>query len=236
MSIYQLRVVLRDISPLIWRRVLLHSESSLADLHAVLQIAFDWTDQYIHRFHIHGKDYGRDHDGGIHFADDPKAVPMTQFRFRPGERFRYLYNFTARWEADIRLEAVLESDPKRSYPVCTGGQRAAPPEGGAGAWTYMKKLHQHVPPLEEIQRMAEVVRVILEAGPKISVQEAVGDLEEFQDSLERLEAYQEFQPDHFSRRQVNARLRAWAQGEGGQGEGASANGGGDRRGSPGRNS
>lgn len=36
--------------------------------------------------------------------------------------------------------------------------------------------------------MAEVVRVILEAGPKISEQEAVGDLEEFRGALERLEA------------------------------------------------
>lgn len=90
----------------------------------------------------------------------------------------------------------------------------------------MQKLDQHAPPLEEIQRMAEAARVILEAGPKISVQEAVGDLEEFRDSLERLEAYQEFQPDHFSRRQVNAQLRVWGRGEGGQREGASPNGGG----------
>ena len=224
MSIYQFRIVLRDISPLIWRRVLLQSESSLADLHAVLQIAFDWTDEYIHRFRIHGKEYGRCHDGGMHFADDPKAVKLTRFGFRPGERFRYVYNLSARWEADIRLEAVLEPDAKRAYPVCIGGQRAAPPEGGAGAWAYMQKLDQHAPPLEEIQRMAEVARVLLEAGPKISVQEAVGDLEEFRDSLERLEAYQEFQPDHFSRRQVNAQLRAWGRGEGGQREGASPNG------------
>lgn len=98
MSIYQLRVVLRDISPLIWRRVLLQSESSLADLHAVLQMAFGWTDEYTHRFRIHGKDYGRSQGGGMHYADDPKTVKLSRFGLRPREKFRYVYNFTARWK------------------------------------------------------------------------------------------------------------------------------------------
>jgi hypothetical protein len=38
LSIYQLRVVLRGISPLIWRRVLVPSETTLAHLHTILQI------------------------------------------------------------------------------------------------------------------------------------------------------------------------------------------------------
>jgi Plasmid pRiA4b ORF-3-like protein len=35
LSIYQLRIVLRGISPLIWRRVLVPSETTLAHLHAI---------------------------------------------------------------------------------------------------------------------------------------------------------------------------------------------------------
>jgi hypothetical protein len=38
--VYQLRVVLRGISPLIWRRLLIRSDSSIADLHRTLQIEF----------------------------------------------------------------------------------------------------------------------------------------------------------------------------------------------------
>ena len=34
--VYQLRVVLRGISPLIWRRILVRSDSTIADLHATL--------------------------------------------------------------------------------------------------------------------------------------------------------------------------------------------------------
>jgi hypothetical protein len=30
-----------------------------------------WTDSHLHRFRIHGKDYGVAHLGGFSFADDP---------------------------------------------------------------------------------------------------------------------------------------------------------------------
>jgi hypothetical protein len=33
LSVYRLRVVLRGVSPLIWRRLLVRSDSSIADLH-----------------------------------------------------------------------------------------------------------------------------------------------------------------------------------------------------------
>ena len=42
--IYQLRVALEGISPLIWRRLLVPGDYSIADLHFILQIAFDWDD------------------------------------------------------------------------------------------------------------------------------------------------------------------------------------------------
>ena len=58
LSVYQLRIVLRGISPLIWRRVLVLSETTLAHLHTLLQILFAWSDEHLHSFHIYGKEYG----------------------------------------------------------------------------------------------------------------------------------------------------------------------------------
>jgi Plasmid pRiA4b ORF-3-like protein len=39
-SMYRLRVVLNGVSPLVWRRLLVSSETNLADLHEILQLAF----------------------------------------------------------------------------------------------------------------------------------------------------------------------------------------------------
>ena len=50
-SIYQLRTVLNGVSPLVWRRFLLLSETSLADLHEILQLAFGWTGFYVRALH-----------------------------------------------------------------------------------------------------------------------------------------------------------------------------------------
>jgi len=51
-QIYQLRAVLRGISPLIWRRLLVRSDSTVARLHEVLQIAFGWDDEHLNRWTI----------------------------------------------------------------------------------------------------------------------------------------------------------------------------------------
>src|SRR5216684_4435005 len=59
--VYQLRVVLRGVSPLIWRRLLLRGDSSIADLHATLQLALGWSDQHLNRFVVHGREYGVAH-------------------------------------------------------------------------------------------------------------------------------------------------------------------------------
>ena len=55
---YQLRLVLAGTSPLIWRRLLVSSETSIVQLHRYIQVAFDWSGEHLHRYHIHGKDYG----------------------------------------------------------------------------------------------------------------------------------------------------------------------------------
>ena len=46
------------------RRLLLRGDHTLADLHAALQIAFGWSDAHLHRFVLHGRDYGIHCPGG----------------------------------------------------------------------------------------------------------------------------------------------------------------------------
>jgi hypothetical protein len=57
-AIYQLRIVLCGVSPLVWRRLLVVSTTSIAELHEILQNAFSWSGEHLHRFLIHGAAYG----------------------------------------------------------------------------------------------------------------------------------------------------------------------------------
>ena len=94
-SIYQLRAVLNGVSPLVWRRLLLSSATTLADLHKILQLAFGWSDFYLYEFRIHGKTFGSN-------GEDSRSVCLGDLQLRPTERFRYRYNFLVFWELPIR--------------------------------------------------------------------------------------------------------------------------------------
>jgi hypothetical protein len=73
--ILQLRAVLRGIGPLIWRRLLVvPSDTSIAQLHEVLQVVFGWEDMHLHRFEIRGREYGVSRDGSVFFSDGGDTV------------------------------------------------------------------------------------------------------------------------------------------------------------------
>ena len=135
-NIYQLRVALREISPLVWRRVLISGNATLADLHDVLQTVFDWDDSRLHSFRIHGKEYGSE-------SGDPRKVVLGDLQLVSGERFLYEYNFCAGWQCDVRLEKLSPPDPKHCYPICTGGRWPSPPEDCSDPPEYLERLEQH---------------------------------------------------------------------------------------------
>src|SRR5205823_12585382 len=131
------------ISPLIWRRLLLSSDTSIAQLHEYIQTCFDWRDEHLHCFRIPGKDYGIAYLGGLSFDDDPRRVLLSRFRFHRREVLCFEYDFTAHWRVDLRLEEILPEDDHRPLPVCSGGRGAAPGEGYAGALAYLQGLDRH---------------------------------------------------------------------------------------------
>ena len=202
-SIYQLRIVLRDISPMIWRRVLVYDTTTLAQLHDIIQILFEWCDEHLHHFHIYGKDYGAN-------GADTRRATLRQFRFRNGERFRYVYDYYAYWVCDIRLEATLPLDPERVYPVCTGGKNASPSENFEDIQAYMEHIDQHRYdlPVEAMHVMGEALKVIAHTDSTAPVREVLGDLEAIREAVNQVEAYTQSAPSRFHRRPINRRLRA----------------------------
>jgi hypothetical protein len=209
-EIYQFHILLLEISPSIWRRVLVRNDSSVADLHFILQIAMGWEDVHLHRFVVHGKDFGIAKIGGIGFADDPRKVALRDLRLRIKERFRYEYDFGDFWQHQIRLERILPFSPTRSYPVCLAGARQSPPEDCGGPWAFMDLRTQHS--LWHIEhRLLEMLEDI-----QANMQ---ADLEEYADVLadygvEARQFHYWLTEHQFDRRSVNQRLQQYAEGAG----------------------
>ena len=104
---------------MIWRRLRVRGNTSLADLHHIIQIAMGWDDDYLHSFHIYGEDYGIAYEGGMDFSHNARQVFIDDFGFDAGDRFTYTFNFFDHWLCDIRVEAI-DSDLKR-VPFCLSG-------------------------------------------------------------------------------------------------------------------
>jgi hypothetical protein len=197
-EVYRLHVWLRGISPLISRRLLVRSDHSIADLHYTLQIAFGWTDSHLHRFRIHGKNYGVAIRGGPSFADDARRIHVGDFHLRVNERFLYEYDFGDGWQHEVRVEGHLPVDDKRIYPVCIGGRRSAPPEDCGGVWAFQQQ-RDHTPwrAQEVFEQIADCLRH--------------KDTTALQDRMEEIPAIQQWLSlAKFDRRQVNRRLRQYA--------------------------
>ena len=114
--ILQLRAVLRGISPLIWRRLLVPSDTTIAQLHEVLQVAFGWEDMHLHRFEIRGREYGLSREGGVFYDTDARKVRIGDLKLRRMERFTYEYDFGDRIEATLPIDPAKRYDQNTKYP------------------------------------------------------------------------------------------------------------------------
>lgn len=234
LQIYQLKITLRHVDPPIWRRVRLRSDTTIAQLHAIVQIAMGWQDVHLHQFRIHGKTYGVGREGGIVFAHDPHQVRLADFRLRAGESFVYEYDMGDFWQHDLRLEKVVPFESGKTFPVCTGGEGDCPREDSGGPAGFMERQEERSDPDEleaakaDILQVAQHILAFYGEGEDESEGEA-GDgeptetrgtpldrrahfhEEAFLEALERMQDRLEDAPDRFDRRAVNATLRKMSQ-------------------------
>jgi Plasmid pRiA4b ORF-3-like protein len=177
-TVYQLRAVVHGISPLIWRRLLVPAAASIAELHTILQTAFGWAGEHLHRFVIHGTEYGIAYLGTPGFRDDARQVHLGELGLRLGEKFTYTYtyNYFAGWTCGLRVEQITDAQPGRTYPRCTGGRRAGPPEEWEGPWAFVEQTQPYLV-FEAMLRAAEIVGQLLDADENTELASVIGAAE-----------------------------------------------------------
>ncbi len=65
--VFQLRLTLEDVRPVVWRRLLVPGSVRLDKLHRMFQAAMGWEDYHLHSFEIGGLRFGMQFD---EFPDD----------------------------------------------------------------------------------------------------------------------------------------------------------------------
>lgn len=146
---YLLKIELKNIEPVIWRRFVVPASISLDRLHDVIQIVMGWKDSHLHEFSI----------GKKRFTEFPESKQdgsgCGRYRLcdlikRKGRTFQYLYDFGDSWEHEITLERneyiMLES---HAPVVCLDGARACPPEDVGGEPGYFEFCAAIADPTDE---------------------------------------------------------------------------------------
>jgi hypothetical protein len=190
-AILQVKFWLIGISPMVWRRVLAPSSFTLRELHGVIQVAMGWEGIHLYDFQLRAARYG-----SWEVAAASPDVTLAALRFRKGARFIYEYDLNIPWRHEVRIEDRLPLEVRKTYPLCTGGGGACPPEDCGGPASFMARRDDRFSfdALEDLDTMVEVLQqVALKDGsePLALDQETRWRL---QDALERAKAGQKAHP------------------------------------------
>jgi hypothetical protein len=138
-GVVQLKVWLLGISPIVWRRLLVPSTCTLRELHGVIQVAVGWEGIHLYQFCLRAAHYG----SSELWISSPE-VTLAALRLRKGARFIYEYDLSIPRRHEVRIEDHLPAEPGETYPPCTGGGGACPPEDCGGPEGYLAGLDEAV--------------------------------------------------------------------------------------------
>lgn len=141
-SIYKIKISLIRSKPLIWRTVLIEDNTTMYDLHKIIQTSMGWTNSHLHQFTTNDeKSYTKFYaDLADDFAENDllyyEGMVVSDFMKTPGDNLLYEYDWGDGWNHLLLLEAIEVPKPYIRYPVCIDGRRNCPPEdvGGLGGF------------------------------------------------------------------------------------------------------
>lgn len=152
----QLKIVLDNLKPAIWRRVVVDENITFLQLHKVIQHAMGWGDYHLHEFELASPRIriGTDSpDGCGDFGGGPHLLPERTTRLADvlggKKKFRYCYDFGDDWWHTIAIERRLPAEPAAPAAQLLAGEYACPPEDCGGPYGYADMLEAAVDPDHE---------------------------------------------------------------------------------------
>lgn len=192
-SICQFKIILKDSSPSIWRRIQVENSITLHRLSSIILETMGGAGGHLHQFYIGGKFYDVPYaEPGFTRTIDEREVKLSELGNKEIKKFRYEYDMGDGWEHELVLEKTIEPDKKVSYPVCIDGRRNCPPEDCGGIPGYEEFLKAILNPKHpEHESMLEWIGEAfdLEKFDIKEVNESLKDIdsaESFFDELEEL--------------------------------------------------
>ena len=137
-SVYQIKITLARSQPPIWRRIQVQGDTTLAELHSILQVVMGWSNSHLHRFIMQGTTYAILQAGevGPNKPREERIFALRDLLLQEGSRLTYEYDFGDNWQHQLLVEKIHPAAKGTHYPICLEGIGACPPEDVGGASGY----------------------------------------------------------------------------------------------------
>jgi hypothetical protein len=137
---WRMVVTLDEVTPAVWRSLLVQPDIKLAKLHRYLQVAMGWDEMHLFEFRINRRVYGIPDPELRVKMYDARRYALNRLIREPAGTFTYHYDFGDNWTHTIRLGGAELAVPRARYPVCTDGRGPCPPEDCGGVPGYERLL------------------------------------------------------------------------------------------------
>ena len=184
------KIELDDTDPKVTRSFKVSPNTTMYELHHIIQIVMGWTNSHIYQFNV-GKQVMADTrlvDDELGPVTDVKGVMLTDVFSKVGTLVIYEYDFGDGWKHHLELVDISTHTFDEALPKIIGGEYACPPEDCGGRYGYRE--------LKEIllnPKYPEYESTMVWVGPKFnplvcdfnSIQQGLGKLQKLIDKYEK---------------------------------------------------
>ena len=137
-----IRISLKNVKPIVWRKLEVPSNITLYYLAEVLIYVMGWEGYHLHQFRKNGVYYKEitEEDtfwlGGDRLQDEAEYT-LGQMLAKKGDKMNFDYDFGDGWEHQVALSDIVPyADGETPALHLLAGKNACPPEDCGGVWGY----------------------------------------------------------------------------------------------------
>ena len=114
------------------RELAVRDDQTLADLHVVLQTAFEWADDHVYSFWLTGTFWDSEGEYTSPIEPDPGAdaadtAIVGEVGLETGQKLAYVFDFGDEWRVQLTVSSVEPADGG-AYPRIVASKGEAPPQ------------------------------------------------------------------------------------------------------------
>lgn len=183
MKAYEIKVMIKNSKPPIWRKIIIPSDINFMQLHNIIQTAFEWKNYHLYEFTskefseritndieaVEESEFFQSKEGikfkksmGIKFLDIPSLGSvlfandvLIEDYFEKAKKLTYVYDFGDWWEHTIEIVSIIDNYTG-SCPIVTKFKQASPPDDCGGIYGYYEFLEQYTSGDKNLKKWAEM--------------------------------------------------------------------------------